>query len=167
MPYPIHEIEVTHPLPTLTLSEGDTGVALIVRRQDQPIGFLMQSSTNRQIEPDTIAQWIAEKLSAKLLQEAIRDEWVAPMNARFPSLTVAICTKDRPDNVARCLTSLLKLQSPDAFEIVVIDNAPSDDRTQTLVADLPTVQYVQEPKPGLSFARNRALKEANTELLAF
>ncbi len=168
MPYPIHEIEVTHPLPTLTLSEGDTGVALIVRRQDQPIGFLMQPSTNRQIEPDTIAGWIAEKLSAKLLQEAIRDEWIAPISARFPSLTVAICTKDRPDNVARCLNSLLRLQLPDVFfEIVVIDNAPSDDRTQTLVSTLSTVRYVQEPKPGLNFARNRALKEASTELLAF
>lgn len=168
MPYLIHEIEVTHPLPTLTLSAGDTGVALIVRRHDRPIGFLMQPLIDRQIEPDTIARWIAEKLSAKLLQEAIRDEWVAPAIAQFPSLTVAICTKDRPDNVARCLASLVKLQSSDAyFEIVVIDNAPSDDRTQAIVASLPTVHYVREPKPGLNFARNRALKEANTELLGF
>jgi GT2 family glycosyltransferase len=172
MSYPIHEIEVTHPLPTLTLSEGDTGIALIVRRQDQVVGFLMQPATDHQIEPDTIAGWIAEKLSAKLLQEAIRAEWMTPSIASglsLPdlSLTVAICTKDRPDNLARCLNSLLPLQSPNAFEIVVIDNAPSDDRTQALVSGVPSVRYVREPKPGLNFARNRALEEANTELLAF
>jgi GT2 family glycosyltransferase len=169
MPYRIYEIEVTQPLPTLMLSENDTGVGLIVRRQDRPIGFLMQPVVDRQIEPETIAQWIAAKLGAKLLQEAVRLEWVGtPEITNFPSLTVAICTKDRPDNVQRCLTSLLQLQVPDtAFDIVVVDNAPSDDRTQVLVADLPTVRYVREPKPGLNFARNRALKEANTELLAF
>ncbi|MER3435136.1 MAG: hypothetical protein C4288_17400 [Leptolyngbya sp. ERB_1_1] len=165
MAYSIHEIEVTNPLPTLTLSEGDTGVGLIVRRYDRPIGFLMQPWSQSQIDPNTIANWIAEKLSAKLLQEAIRDEWGMPEISHRPSLTVAICTKDRPDQVARCLNSLLKLQQ--AFEIVVVDNAPSDDRTQKLVTALPTVRYVQEPKPGLNFARNRALEAANTELLAF
>lgn len=167
MSYPIHEIEVTHPLPTLTLSESDTGIALIVRRQDQVVGFLMQPATDRQIEPDTIAGWIAEKLGAKLLQEAMRAEWMTPSIAPDLSLTVAICTKDRPANLARCLNSLLPLQSPNAFAIVVVDNAPSDDRTQTLVSGFPTVRYVREPKPGLNFARNRALKAANTELLAF
>ncbi|GAP96217.1 glycosyltransferase family 2 protein [Leptolyngbya sp. NIES-2104] len=166
MPYSIHEIEVTQPLPTLTLSERDTGVGLIVRRYDRAIGFLMQPWDQPQIDADTIASWIAQKLSAKILQEAIRDEGESLEISHRPSLTVAICTKDRPEQLARCLNSLLKVQS-DQVEIVVIDNAPSDDRTQKLVATLPTVRYVQEPKAGLNFARNRALEVANTELLAF
>jgi glycosyltransferase involved in cell wall biosynthesis len=166
MPYSIHEIEVTQPLPTLTLSESDTGVGLIVRRYDRAIGFLMQSWNQPQISTDTIAAWIAEKLSAKIIQEAIRDEWGGSEISHHPSLTVAICTKDRPDQLVRCLNSLLKLQS-DRFEIVVIDNAPTDDRTQALIATLPTVRYVRESKAGLNFARNRALEVANTELLAF
>lgn len=164
MPYSIHEIEVTQPLPTLTLAENVTGVGLIVRRYDRAIGFLMQPWNQAQIDGNTIASWIAEKLSAKIIQEAIRDEWERSEMANCPSLTVAICTKDRPDQLARCLNSLLKLQ---AFEIIVIDNAPTDDRTKELVATLPTVRYVQEPKAGLNFARNRALEVANTELLAF
>lgn len=168
MSYPIHEIEVTRPLPTLTLSEGNTGIALVIRRHDRPIGFLMQSVVNRRIAPETIAQWIAANLGTKLLQEAIRPELETRIEtAQFPSLTVAICTKDRPENVQRCLTSLLPLQSSNQFEIVVVDNAPSDDRTQSLVSAFPTVHYVREPKPGLNFARNRALQTANRELLAF
>lgn len=43
MPYTITDIEVTQPLPTLTLSESDTGIALIVRRKGKPIGFLMKA----------------------------------------------------------------------------------------------------------------------------
>ena len=53
------------------------------------------------------------------------------------------------------------------MEILVVDNAPSDDRTRDLVSQRPEVSYVREPRPGLNFARNRALREARGEILAF
>jgi len=175
MPYTIADIEVTQPLPTLSLCESDTGIALILRRKDKPIGFLMQALPGKSlITSEELSQWIVQKLGSKLLQESLREELVCPANQRpLPSLTVAICTKDRTDNLARCLESLLKLQTANKpvgspnFEILVVDNAPSEEQTQELVASLPTVHYVREPKPGLDFARNRALKEATNEILAF
>lgn len=174
MPYSIINIEVTQSLPTLSLSEEDTGIALILRRHDRPVGFLMQSlPTDTVLAPENLAQIISQEIGTKLLQESIREELVSPSRpAQFPSLTVAICTKDRPENLARCLKSLQKLQMPVVkgpcrFEILVVDNAPSDQQTQALVTALSSIRYVQEPKPGLDFARNRALKEATGELLAF
>ena len=175
MPYAIADIEVTQPLPILTLFESDTGIALILRRKDKPIGFLMQALPAKSIiTSDELVPWIVQELGSKLLQESLREELVCPANQRpLPSLTVAICTKDRTDNLARCLESLLKLQTANKpvgspnFEILVVDNAPSDEQTQKLVASLPTVNYVREPKPGLDFARNRALTEATNEMLAF
>jgi GT2 family glycosyltransferase len=50
---------------------------------------------------------------------------------------------------------------------MVVDNAPSDGRTAEVVARFPGVRYVKEPKPGLDFARNRALDESRAELIAF
>ena len=174
MPYTITDIEVTQPLPTLSLSESDTGIALILRRKDKPIGFLMQArSAKSLLTPEELAQLIAKELGSKLLQESLREELILPDNQLPPpSLTVAICTKDRPENLARCLESLLKLQKPKSesssrFEILVVDNAPSDEQTKELVASLLTVRYVREPKPGLDFARNRGLEEATGDLLAF
>jgi glycosyltransferase involved in cell wall biosynthesis len=179
MPYLIKEIEVTQSLPTISLSENDTGIALILRRQDRPIGFVMQAlAVKTVISSEYLAQLIAKELGTKLLKENILEELKTSLNVltanqdRFPDLTVAICTKDRPDNLARCLNSLLKLQQYDLesesrFEILVVDNAPSDNRTQELVASLPSVEYVCEPKPGLNFARNRAILEAEGEILAF
>jgi glycosyltransferase involved in cell wall biosynthesis len=174
MPYTIVDIEVTQPLPILSLSEHDTGIALILRRKDKPIGFLLQAlQAKSAITPEELAQLIAKAAGSKLLQESLREELVPPANlAEFPSLTVAICTKDRTENLARCLQSLLKLQKPDSegaprFEILVVDNAPSDEQTKALVTSLPNVHYAREPKPGLDFARNRALKEATGEFLAF
>ncbi|MBD0390112.1 MAG: hypothetical protein ICV54_27315, partial [Nostoc sp. C3-bin3] len=42
MPYTITDIEVTQPLPTISLPENETGIAIILRRKGKPIGFLMQ-----------------------------------------------------------------------------------------------------------------------------
>jgi GT2 family glycosyltransferase len=49
----------------------------------------------------------------------------------------------------------------------VIDNAPSDDRTARLVARFPGVGYIVELKPGLDFARNRAMREVTADWIAF
>ncbi|MEG4961766.1 MULTISPECIES: glycosyltransferase [unclassified Microcoleus] len=174
MPYPILDIEVTQPLPTLTISEEDTGIAIVVRRKDKAVGLIVQPLPPKSVlSPEDLAQMIEREVGIKLLQEAIREELTPAENGeRFPSLTVAICTKDRPENLARCLQYLLRLQTPIAgeklyFEVLVIDNAPSDERTKELVDSLPGVRYAREPKPGLDFARNRALQEATGELLAF
>ncbi|MEQ8755157.1 MAG: glycosyltransferase [Coleofasciculus sp. G1-WW12-02] len=172
MSYSIIDLEVTQPLPTLQTKEDKTGIALVLRRKDRPIGLVMQElPPNSVLTPEDLAPLLSREIGTKLLQESIREELVSPANPeQFPSLTVAICTKDRPDNVARCLESLLKLQLSDGspcFEILVVDNAPSDERTKDLIDTLPTVFYTREPKAGLDFARNRALQEATGELLAY
>lgn len=177
MSYKIAQIEVTQPLPHLTLSDGDTGLALVLRRKERPIGFLMQILPKSEITAEELAQWIAKEIGSKLLQETIKEELISPANReQFPTLTVAICTKDRPENLARCLDSLLKLRSAKAdatrslnsyFEVLIVDNAPSSDRTKELVATLPNVNYVREPKAGFDFARNRAIQEATGEILAY
>ncbi len=137
MSYPIIDLEVTQPLPTLSITEDDTGIALVLSRKGKPIGFLMQALPAKTVlTPEDLAQLLSCKIGTKLLQESIREELVPPANQeQLPSLTVAICTKDRPENLARCLESLLKLETPEklpVFEVLVVDNAPDDERTKEL-----------------------------------
>ncbi|MBD2343063.1 glycosyltransferase family 2 protein [Anabaena subtropica] len=170
MSYRIQEIELTEPLPSILLSSDDTGIALIVRRKDKPIGFFMQALPAKTIlSGEEVGQLIAKEISNQLIQQYLQEELsFAVHQTLFPSLTIAICTKDRPENLARCLQSLQELvKQASGLEILVIDNAPSDDRTKQLVDSLPWVRYVREPKPGLDFARNKALQSANGEILAF
>ena len=80
--------------------------------------------------------------------------------------TVAVCTRDRPKDLRRCLDALMSLPD-DGQEFMVVDNCPSTDATRRLVEQYPRVGYVLEPRPGLDIARNRALREAKHAVLVF
>ena len=167
------EIEVTKPLPRLSLNEGQTGLAIIVRRKGRPLGFWLDAPAPKKVvEPEELAQRIIGEAGQALMAEAIREEVAPPPAAALPSVTIAICTKDRPDQLAGLLTSLQSsvaaaVRRNAALEIIVIDNAPSDDRTRQTALSFPGTRYVLEPKPGLNFARNRAVLEARGDWVAF
>jgi len=172
--YPLFDIEVTRPLSDLPLSSGDTGVAILVRRKGVPIAFWLQEVNGIPgIPVEELARTIGAKAGEKIVAEAIHDEMTLPSSAVFlPFLTIVICTKDRPEGVERLLRSLREQMAalPEGsagYEILIVDNAPSDERTRELAAHYPEVRYAREPRPGLNFARNRALREASGEVLAF
>ncbi|WP_225206447.1 glycosyltransferase family 2 protein [Novosphingobium huizhouense] len=79
--------------------------------------------------------------------------------------TIAICTRDRPDDLATCLEGLMQMAGE--APILVIDNAPRTDESRAVVARHPAVRYVVEPRPGLDNARNRAFAETSTDVVAF
>lgn len=87
-------------------------------------------------------------------------------SADIPSVTVAVCTRDRREDLARCLDALQALRYP-ALELVVVDNAPATRDTERLVRERPGVRYALEPRPGLDWARNRAIAEATGDIIAF
>jgi GT2 family glycosyltransferase/SAM-dependent methyltransferase len=82
------------------------------------------------------------------------------------SVTVAICTRDRPAALDRCLRSIAEAREP-PDEVLVVDNAPHLATTREVVRNFPTFRYVPEPRPGLSIARNAAVRAATGELIAF
>lgn len=93
--------------------------------------------------------------------------WECPRDTELPSITVAVCTRDRAPDLARCLEAISRLDYPN-FDVVVVDNAPSTDATRELVTrQFPNVRYVLEPRPGLDWARNRAILSATGEVVAF
>jgi glycosyltransferase involved in cell wall biosynthesis len=172
--YPLFDIEVTRPISDLCLSHQDAGVAILVRRKDVPIGFWMQEvKGDRRVLAFDLARRIGAEVGEKILAEAIYEEMMPSFPlASLPLVTIAICTKDRPMGVQRLLLSLREQASalPEGsagLEILIVDNAPSDERTRELALQRPKIRYVREQRPGLNFARNRALREARGEILAF
>jgi glycosyltransferase involved in cell wall biosynthesis len=167
--YRLSEVEVTGPLAALEFAADETGAALLLRRNRRPIGFLMRENAGRRTWlPEELSPWIGDELKTKMVEEAIRGELAPPCaNVPFPSLSVAICTRNRVATLGRCLESVLPLQQKHGFELLVIDNAPPDGATAELVNKVVGARYVLEPCPGLDFARNRAWMEAAGDLIAY
>jgi GT2 family glycosyltransferase len=91
-----------------------------------------------------------------------------PSSSQSPhiSVAVAVCTRDRLSDLARCLDALKSLiPAPD--EILVVDNAPANDAAAQLVARYQGINYVRESRPGLNWARSRAVLETQSDVIAF
>ena len=90
-----------------------------------------------------------------------------PASGPRASLTVAVCTRNRNQELAGCLASLAT--SSDApFDVLVVDNGTNPHETQATVRDShAAARYVREPCAGLSWARNRAIAESRSDILAF
>jgi O-antigen biosynthesis protein len=88
------------------------------------------------------------------------------------NISVLVCTRNRAQSLERTLQKLLALpQGADfTYDVLVVDNA-SRDGTHAVVSELqrahPHLHYLAEPKPGLSYARNTAVRNCKGELLAF
>ncbi len=172
MPYSLAQVEVTSPVPALAVQPGDDGIAIVVRRAGRPVGFVMQpAAAGQELSSRQVEELIGRSCGVKLLQEGIRDQLgIAAEPWTPPRVSIAICTKDNPAILERLLESLARMEQGaggDPPEILVVDNAPSDDRTRTVCERFPGTRYFMEPKVGLNFARNRALREASGAVLAF
>ena len=86
--------------------------------------------------------------------------------------SVALCTHNHADRLARTLRDLRALRAPKApWELLFVDNGCTDGTASLLRAqDWPSgwqVRVVRETKLGLSNARNCAIREAAGEYLIF
>jgi GT2 family glycosyltransferase len=170
--YAMMSYEITEPLPEVVLGRHQHGLALLLRRNDRPVGFVLQPLVpSSRLSSHQLGELISDLCGVNLLEDTLREELNQSSEAPAPSsVTVAICTRNHTDLLADCLESLMSLRSHDragSFEILVVDNAPPDMRTRDLVQSLDDVRYVSENRPGLDFARNRALAEAATDFVAF
>lgn len=169
MKYRTEDLDVTRPLAPITLAADESGLGFLVRRGTLPVGYLLrEAEPGATIPSETLTAWIAEELNPALLAANIADAIRPPVAAsESSSLTVLICTRNRPETLERCLQALRSIQENHSFAILVVDNAPPDERTAELVQRWPQVRYVVEPRPGLDFARNRAWQEAESQWVAY
>jgi glycosyltransferase involved in cell wall biosynthesis len=84
-------------------------------------------------------------------------------------ITIAICTWNRSNLLDQALQKLTELIIPEniSLEIIVVNNNCTDDTPKIINSfekKLP-IKQVFEPKPGLSNARNKAVKEATGEYI--
>ena len=143
---------------------------ILIRWRARPVGKIMLPVLNGEFQCDDLRQTLCDaagrNLRMRLLEEFLEVDTVDETGGALPFASVAICTRDRPDDLRRCLEALIRMPD-DGQEILVIDNCPATDATARLVLGYSRVRYVREDKPGLNSARNCALREARNPIVVF
>jgi O-antigen biosynthesis protein len=158
------DVELSRPLTDIEGLDGYHLARLLVRAHGTPVGSVDVEVRDGGCTAGAIRAAIVEQLHPE--PQSLIGPAGEPFGGPWPSLTVAVCTRGRPDDLAECLKYLDRLDYPD-LEILIVDNAPDDDANAEVCRGWPRVRYVVEPRPGLDWARNRAVLEATGEILAF
>ncbi len=82
------------------------------------------------------------------------------------NISVVVCTRNRTEALRNCLAAIEESVT-EGDEIIVVDNAPSDNFTELVVANLPKVRYIKEPRKGLDIARNTGAMAARNQIIAY
>ncbi len=197
----ILEIELEQPLPFISAFSGERRhdsmrpykrVLCLVRLHAQPLGLVEFPLGEQGAEAQEYLSYIWDSLHIEINEHLRQDNLLAVdsldvaglhtvdtplcMQKRqqflehAPFASVIIPTHNRPDRIQMCLSYLLKQDYP-SFEIVVVDNAPSDNATEAVIAekyaDKPQVRYMRENRPGSAYARNTGMLAAKGKFLAF
>jgi GT2 family glycosyltransferase len=134
---------------------------LLVWSAGQPRGFIELDVSDGAIDVASAVARVAE-LPPVPAREAAWNQ---------PPITVAVCTRDRPDHLRDVLAGLAELDYPH-FELLIVDNNPTSGLTPPVVDGFKAatdihVRIVEAPGQGLSIARNVAIRSARHDIVAF
>jgi GT2 family glycosyltransferase len=190
------DVELTAPIPSLPAYDAAGrayGSALVlVRLHTEPLGVVEVSLATGGCDARRLAGEISDSCGRAIIDrlEGVAtgpvvcppDGLVIPPTPfleerrrvlrNAPPITVVVCTVGRrPQQLSACLARLARLEYP-RFEILVVDNEPASGSVAAVVehvaGSLPVpLRSTVERRPGLSWARNRALSYAETGILAF
>jgi GT2 family glycosyltransferase len=165
----IRDVELSSPLAAI----GGLGVysrcLLVFRWRRRVVGRQFVPVLGDRLDTGAIIQAASQcgaDASYRWLADTIGYDERDFVGARPLTATVAICTRERPEDLSRTLNAVAPCIDA-GHQIVVVDNAPRTSRTREVVERFRGVRYVCEPTVGLNVARNRAMREASTDLVAF
>lgn len=189
----VTQCDIAEGIPAIASPRVGARALVLVRMFSEPIGILSEHLPADSMDPSNLARAIVRNFGPRLRErfadcglawdEQLPTGGLHPRQTpsfltsrervlrEGPQMTVAVCTRDRPEGLAVLLESL-GAQDYQRMRVLVVDNAPSDDRTRQVVLTaarkhLFDIDYVIEPRPGLSWARNRAIDVSDGEVIAW
>jgi GT2 family glycosyltransferase len=166
----IRNIELSEPLCAIDGLDAYSRCMVVMRWHGQIVGREFVPVVDGHVAPDALRGVLAgppgRVALSRWLDETLDHDERTVAGATDVAATVAVCTRERPDDLRRTLGALMSLSSR-GHELLVIDNAPVTDATRSIVGEFPAARYALEPRRGLNAARNRALREASGDVVAF
>jgi GT2 family glycosyltransferase len=166
----IREIELSRPMGGVDDLGGFDRCMLVFRWRGVVVGRAFVPAGGGRVPSSAVLRCASGSLGTDAVKAWLEDylqfdERGDPATV-VPSATVAVCTRERPDDLRRTLAAIRALD-PAPMDVLVVDNAPATGRTREVVDRFPRVRYVIEQRQGLNRARNRALDDALGDVVAF
>lgn len=184
-PIKVVDIELCRPLTDVENLENYVALKGLVRLHGVPLGYIQVPPKLGICKAEDLGREILNKYSWQIIEHSLRNGLASARHPsdldltqlltipppaedyEWPLVTVVVCTRDRPEDISRCLAAINQLDYPN-LEVIVVDNAPQTEATKdVLINQYPQFRYVYEPRPGLDWARNRGILEARGEIIAY
>jgi len=108
-----------------------------------------------------------ESFLEDLVRKGYLEQQGLPSLFDVPLVSVIVPVRNRADEIASCLESLLRLRYPlEKLDLIVVDDA-SEDRTPEVVSTFPVHLISVAQRSQASFCRNVGAQQAKGEILAF
>lgn len=164
------EIDLDKPIEPIYVDYRYQRLFVLVLWRGLPLGmlFLHCHPELRTLSVEQLQHEIMKQFGWSVWEQAVTGALnrLEPVLGRaLPPISVVVCTRDRALSLKNTLRSLSRLDYPE-YEVVVVDNCSRDDATRRAVAES-GFRYVREDRPGLDWARNRGVREARYDIIAF
>lgn len=168
-PLPVVDVDLRRSADVWSLPVGASAVFAILRWGERVVGTAVVPLGEGRLAGEELRASLAAGADAAL-GDALVDVLLGPpprVASLVPSTaTVAVCTRDRPDDLARVLGALGTTAAA-GHEILVVESGSPTEAARRTIERFPFARYVSEPRPGLDRARNRALRESAHPIVAF
>ena len=179
----MHEtILLQHPAESRLESNGVGGYALFVPGSigvglDAPLARLWQAAAGLTLAeltdqfgdayPDLLAEVQALRVAGLLLPPLVQAPASVPLPDPAPLVSVIIVTRDGRHHLQECLPSI-QAQSYPHIELIIVDDASTDDTVDYLQSQFPQAQVVEQKNgPNFAVGCNLGARQAKGDLLFF
>jgi glycosyltransferase involved in cell wall biosynthesis len=159
----VMQAEIGGGVPRLDGRGDCDAVRVLIRLHGRPVDWLAFWNEGEVVDPAMIRREMLKQ--RPFLWPAVMGRLMGEADLVCPPISIIVCTRDRHEELAGCLDSLQALDYPH-YQVIVVDNASRTDDTRR-VAEEHGVLYVREDRPGLDNARNRGIREAGHDIIAF
>lgn len=173
-PIGIRLVDVAEPIRPLDDVLEFPRVRVFVANRGEVLGSVDIWNARRPITAERLRDHIAERFWYVFAQQSVartlatasgqteEPRFALPSNV---AVSVVVPTCGRVEDLRRCLMSLLTQKTDRRVEIIVVDNRPATAETTSVARECPSVTFIAEARPGLSYARNTGFAAATGDIL--
>ena len=170
-PTAVRTLDLSQPLQPITGLSRYARVRFYVSRGRRMIGSVdIMTDGGDRISVARLRDALADRFAWDFVRSDMARRLGADLDKPLPELpptvvSIVVPTCDRPDDLRRCLASLVTQATRHTVEIILVDNRPASGSARQVASEFPVVRLIAEERPGLSFARNAGIAAARGTII--